>query len=165
MAESDIPVGGAAPDSKQVLYAWLGKRKETPEYNVRQSGPKHRQHFLCELRVQGHAYTACGNSTSKKDAQTNAAKDFLVYLVRQGMMAQDEIPNDVGGGGGGGGKCVYRNRTTSRELVFSFHSDNVKPFLLSQLVKPVGNFFSFINRLSLTAITPISHKQLKTGAW
>ena len=36
---------------KSFLYGWLGKKKATPEYNMRQTGPKHRQRFLCELRV------------------------------------------------------------------------------------------------------------------
>ena len=39
-------------DIKAFLYAWLGKKKVTPEYNIRPTGPKHRQRFLCELRVQ-----------------------------------------------------------------------------------------------------------------
>lgn len=33
-----------------------------------------------------------GNSTNKKDAQANAARDFCQYLVRQGQMKADEIP-------------------------------------------------------------------------
>ena len=42
---------------KAFLYAWLGKRKLTPEYTVRPTGPKHRQRFLCELRVPTFDYT------------------------------------------------------------------------------------------------------------
>jgi ATP-dependent RNA helicase A len=42
---------------KTFLYAWLGKKKQTPEYSVRPTGPKHRQRFLCELRVPGFDYT------------------------------------------------------------------------------------------------------------
>ncbi len=55
-------------------------------YDVRPTGPKHRQRFLCELRVPGFDYVAAGNSTVKKDAQTNAARDFVAFLVRQGLM-------------------------------------------------------------------------------
>ena len=36
-------------DVKQFFYAWLGKKKLTPSYDVRNSGPKHRQRFLCEV--------------------------------------------------------------------------------------------------------------------
>ena len=74
------------------------KKKEQPEYNTRPTGPKHRQRFLCELRVPGYDYVGAGNSTSKKDAMANAAKDFCAYLVRVGDMGQAEVP---GGGEGG----------------------------------------------------------------
>lgn len=33
-----------------------------------------------------------GNSTNKKDAQTNAARDFLNYLVRVNEITSEEIP-------------------------------------------------------------------------
>ena len=67
-----------------------------PEYSVRPAGPKHRQRFLCELKAPGFDYVAAGNSTSKKDAQTNAARDFISYLVRQGLIRNDEVPNNCG---------------------------------------------------------------------
>ena len=68
-------------DIKQVLYAWCGKKKITPQYDIRNSGPKYRQRFLSEVRIAGYDYVACGNSTSKKDAQSNAARDMCQYLV------------------------------------------------------------------------------------
>ena len=46
--------------------------------------------------AQSYDYTACGNSTSKKDSQANAAKDFINYLLRQGVMLPNEVPQDVG---------------------------------------------------------------------
>lgn len=33
-----------------------------------------------------------GNSANKKDAQTNAARDFCAYLVREQMMPPEELP-------------------------------------------------------------------------
>lgn len=36
-----------------------------------------------------------GNSTNKKDAQANAAKDFIQYLVRQGLMSPKDVPIEV----------------------------------------------------------------------
>lgn len=33
-----------------------------------------------------------GNSTSKKEAQTNAALDFCQYLVRSGVIKQSDLP-------------------------------------------------------------------------
>lgn len=36
-----------------------------------------------------------GNSTSKKDSQTNAALDFCQYLVRTGNLNQQDLPKRV----------------------------------------------------------------------
>ncbi|XP_007893761.1 ATP-dependent RNA helicase A isoform X2 [Callorhinchus milii] len=83
-------------DIKNFLYAWCGKRKVTPNYDIRAAGNKNRQKFVCEVRVDGFNYTGMGNSTSKKDAQTNAARDFVNYLVRTGEMKAEEVPNTTG---------------------------------------------------------------------
>lgn len=40
-------------------------------------------------------YVGCGNSTSKKDAQTNAAKDFIQFLLRSGRLNSNEVPEGV----------------------------------------------------------------------
>lgn len=45
--------------------------------------------------MEGFDYVAIGNSTSKKDAQANAARDFVQYLVRIGKMATSEVPAAV----------------------------------------------------------------------
>ncbi|XP_075242826.1 ATP-dependent RNA helicase A-like isoform X2 [Convolutriloba macropyga] len=45
-----------------------------------------------KLRVPGFTYVAIGNSTSKKDAQTHAARDFLNFCVRSGRLQQHEVP-------------------------------------------------------------------------
>lgn len=58
-------------------------------------GPKHRQRFLCELRVQGFNYVGAGNSTVKKDAEKNAARDFVNFLVRSGNVLAADVPGDV----------------------------------------------------------------------
>lgn len=57
------------------------------------SGPKQRQRFLCELHVPTYNYVGVGNSTNKKDAQANAAKDFVQFLVRKGEVDPAEVPN------------------------------------------------------------------------
>lgn len=57
-------------------------------------GPKHRQRFLCELRVPGFDYVGAGNSTNKKDAQGNAAKDYVNYLVRTNRVNSNDVPRD-----------------------------------------------------------------------
>jgi len=45
-----------------------------------------------QCRIPGFDYVAAGNSTNKKDAQTNAAKDMVQYLVRVGRMPAGEVP-------------------------------------------------------------------------
>uniref|UniRef100_T1GLX8 DRBM domain-containing protein n=1 Tax=Megaselia scalaris TaxID=36166 RepID=T1GLX8_MEGSC len=60
--------------------------------------PKHRQRFLCEVRVASFSYVGAGNSTNKKDAEKNAAKDFVNFLVRNGNIQASEVPGDAGVG-------------------------------------------------------------------
>uniref|UniRef100_A0A1I8F4N9 RNA helicase n=1 Tax=Macrostomum lignano TaxID=282301 RepID=A0A1I8F4N9_9PLAT len=80
-------------DIKAFLYGWLGTRKiPAPAYEVRQESGRGRSRFVCDLRVDSFDYVARGSSTSKKDAQTNAARDFVAYLVRQGQMTAAEVP-------------------------------------------------------------------------
>nr|XP_045372528.1 ATP-dependent RNA helicase A [Camelus bactrianus] len=79
-------------DVKNFLYAWCGKRKMTPTYEIRAVGNKNRQKFMCEVRVEGYNYTGMGNSTNKKDAQSNAARDFVNYLVRINEVKSEEVP-------------------------------------------------------------------------
>lgn len=58
-------------------------------------GPKHRQRFLCELRIPGFDYVGAGNSTNKKDAQGNAAKDYVNYLVRTDRVNPNDVPKET----------------------------------------------------------------------
>ncbi|BFZ19925.1 hypothetical protein BsWGS_22965 [Bradybaena similaris] len=88
-------------DAKQLLYSWCGKQKiGNPSYEFITGGPKHRQRFKCEVRLDTFDYVGAGNSTNKKDAQANAAKDFLQYLVRVGRLSSDEVPASLLSGGG-----------------------------------------------------------------
>ena len=109
MASSNLS-GGNFGDIKGFLYAWLGKQNKLPSYEVSQIGSKQRIRFKCDVRfivcfsilhrsqwislkltVPSYPYSAVGNSTNKKDAQTNAAIDFCQYLVREGKMPQNEL--------------------------------------------------------------------------
>ncbi|NWH87179.1 DHX9 helicase, partial [Aegithalos caudatus] len=45
-----------------------------------------------QVRVEGFNYVGMGNSTNKKDAQSNAARDFINFLVRVNEMKKDEVP-------------------------------------------------------------------------
>lgn len=42
--------------------------------------------------MEGYNYTGMGNSTNKKDAQSNAARDFVNYLVRINEVKSEEVP-------------------------------------------------------------------------
>ncbi|KAK3930801.1 Dosage compensation regulator [Frankliniella fusca] len=91
----------ACTDSKSFLHIWCAKQKiSAPQFDVRPTGVKNRQRFLCEVRLEGFSYVAAGNSTNKKDAQMNAARDFVQFLVRQNKVDPSEIPDDMGSSGG-----------------------------------------------------------------
>ena len=51
--------------------------------------------FLCILQctIATYDYVAVGNSTNKKDAQGNACKDMIQYLIRVGHVKENEAPN------------------------------------------------------------------------
>ena len=55
-------------------------------------GKNKQMRYISELRVDGFAYVAIGNSTNKKDAQANAARDFCQYLVRTNEVKAEEVP-------------------------------------------------------------------------
>jgi hypothetical protein len=79
-------------DIKQFLYSWCGKQHLTPTYDFSQINTKHAQRFKCEVRVGSYNYIGIGNSTNKKDAQSNAALDFCQFLVRSGSLNQNDLP-------------------------------------------------------------------------
>ena len=72
------------------------KKLGQPDYTTRPTGPKHRQRFLCEVRVEKFDYVGAGNSTNKKDAMANAARDFCSFLVRSGELREEEVPGSLG---------------------------------------------------------------------
>ncbi len=80
---------------KSFLYGWLQKnRRAAPEYTFMQRpAGRGRQRFICEVRVEGMSYVGMGNSINKKDAQTNAARDFTSFLVREGLIADEHVPS------------------------------------------------------------------------
>jgi ATP-dependent RNA helicase A len=44
------------------------------------------------VRIQGYRYVGFGNSTNKKDAEKNAARDFINFLVREGKVREQDLP-------------------------------------------------------------------------
>uniref|UniRef100_A0A1B0B7Z0 RNA helicase n=1 Tax=Glossina palpalis gambiensis TaxID=67801 RepID=A0A1B0B7Z0_9MUSC len=83
-------------DIKSFFHEWCAKKKVEPKFEVRPTGPKHRQRFLCEVRVSGYPYVAVGNSTNKKDAERNASRDFVNFLVRSSNLASQDVPAEAG---------------------------------------------------------------------
>ena len=82
-----------AEDIKSALYATLGRKKlGVPQYSTQEEKRAGRSRFKCELRVPGINYTGLGASTSKKDAMTNAARDYGLYLIREGYIQSQELP-------------------------------------------------------------------------
>ncbi|NWS81845.1 DHX9 helicase, partial [Toxostoma redivivum] len=106
-------------DVKNYLYAWCGRRRVMPAYEIRAAGGRGRQTFLCEVRVEGFNYVGMGNSTNKKDAQSNAARDFINYLVRVNEMKKDEVPafGPAAGDIPSGGQQPARDVTDSSSAV------------------------------------------------
>lgn len=110
-------------DIKAFFHEWCSKNKFDPQFEVRPtgkaffaetreksinkqilqqilklnlslSGPKFRQRFLCEVRINGFPYVGAGNSTNKKDAEKNASRDYVSFLVRSGKIAESDVPNE-----------------------------------------------------------------------
>nr|ABV48877.1 maleless [Drosophila simulans] len=88
-------------DIKSFLYQFCAKSQIEPKLDIRQTGPKNRQRFLCEVRVEPNTYIGVGNSTNKKDAEKNACRDFVNYLVRVGKLNANDVPADAGASGAG----------------------------------------------------------------
>ena len=100
-------------DIKSFFHEWCAKSKVEPAFECRPtgltnfdrkrkksikkcfiSGPKFRQRFLCEVRVAGFPYIGAGNSTNKKDAEKNASRDYVNFLVRSGKISENEVPTE-----------------------------------------------------------------------
>lgn len=66
--------------------------------------------FLCEVRVPSIGYVGAGNSTNKKDAEKNAARDFVNFLVRTGRIEASDVPaNAIEQGGALPARVITEN--------------------------------------------------------
>lgn len=111
-------------------------------------GPKHRQRFICELRVTGYDYTGAGNSTNKKDAQGNASRDFINYLVRIGKVNSNDVPGDMLVAQTTG----FNNASSSAGPAKSVFQDGMTPNDIGQAYRPYnergqGNY-TYIDRIA-----------------
>nr|CAH8828658.1 unnamed protein product [Trichobilharzia regenti] len=75
------------------MLGFAHERRVAPEYTfVEKPAGRGKTRFLCEVRADGFNYVGIGNSTTKKDAQTNAARDYVNYLVREGEIPASSVP-------------------------------------------------------------------------
>ncbi|XP_014216222.1 dosage compensation regulator [Copidosoma floridanum] len=136
-------------DIKAFMHQWCTKNQAEPQFEVRPTGPKHRQRFLCELRVTGYDYVAIGNSTNKKDSQGNASRDFLNYLVRIGKLNANDVPADLGTTGPADISQEPGGTSTPNRPVFR---DGMTPNDIGQAYRPYNergqNNYTYIDRLA-----------------
>lgn len=109
-----------------------------------QKGPKFRQRFLCEVRVPGFPYVGAGNSTNKKDAEKNSARDFINFLVRSGKVNQNEVPGADEGGPTGNEMGDQQQPPQQQQYNYnqqhnSGNLSNFSPNQLGQAYRPYGN--------------------------
>lgn len=48
-----------------------------------------------QVQVEGFDYVGLGSASNKKDAETNAAKDFCGFLIGAGIIPPDSFPDDL----------------------------------------------------------------------
>uniref|UniRef100_A0A5S6QX75 RNA helicase n=1 Tax=Trichuris muris TaxID=70415 RepID=A0A5S6QX75_TRIMR len=82
---------------KACLNQWASKRYLRPKYDMSAVNAVSGVQFCCELTLPGFDYVGFGRSTSKKSAMTIAARDFCLFLVREGQMDPSlfSIPADT----------------------------------------------------------------------
>lgn len=82
------------PNIKAFFHDWCQRNEKVPSFDIRTGGRRQAPRFICELQVDGYLYTGMGNSTTKKEAKANAAKDFVQFLVRNGHVNESEVPDE-----------------------------------------------------------------------
>uniref|UniRef100_A0A1A9UTB4 DRBM domain-containing protein n=1 Tax=Glossina austeni TaxID=7395 RepID=A0A1A9UTB4_GLOAU len=79
-------------DVISIFDEWCGKNNLNPIASTRCIGFNRRKRFLCELSVSEYPYRALGNSKVREDAERNAFRDFMNYLVRSDKFPADAVP-------------------------------------------------------------------------
>lgn len=79
-------------DIKNFLYAWCGKKKLTPSYDIRAAGNKNRQKFMCEVRVQADVRKR--NSEVLAQTLLPAGPSRELQLHRDGKLHQQKGRSD-----------------------------------------------------------------------
>lgn len=94
---------------------------------------------MCEVRVSGISYVGAGNSTNKKDAEKNAARDFVNFLVRSGQIDANEVPANAIEQGG-----ALPARAAPSETVPVFQVCIVKMTLFLMILIAFHQHFNFV---------------------
>lgn len=100
------------------------------------SGPKFRQRFLCEVRINNFPYVGAGNSTNKKDAEKNASKDYVSFLVRSGRIAESDVPVEGAAGPTSAPIASVSSSSGSGQGSSSGNLSNFSPNQLGQAYRP-----------------------------
>lgn len=105
------------------------------------------------MRVSGFPYVGAGNSTNKKDAEKNASKDFVSFLVRTGKIPESSVPSEGGeqappSFGGGQANNAFDQGGPSGQYNSGGNYgrsggnlSNFSPNQLGQAYRPAGNDF------------------------
>ncbi|XP_022167135.1 dosage compensation regulator [Myzus persicae] len=138
---------------KAFLHEWCAKNNLEPQFEIKQAGTKFNIRFICEVTVSGHNYVGVGNSTSKKDAQGNASKDYLLYLTRQGLVSADSLPpNFISGPASNDSMVKAPGRLMNNEPPKSVYQQGQTPNMLGEAYRPIGKtdfqFKDFLNEES-----------------
>ncbi|CAK9291191.1 unnamed protein product [Gordionus sp. m RMFG-2023] len=78
-------------DFKNFLYTWCSKNYKTLKYSYNTFISNYRSQFTCSANISTFDYVGTGTSTSKKDAQTCAAKDFINFLIKEGAIPANAL--------------------------------------------------------------------------
>lgn len=82
-----------AGEVKGYLYTWAGKQKrQAPQFAPLPNGPKR---FNFQVTLSGINFTATGGGGSKKEGESDAARNMLNHLVRTGVIDISTLPVNV----------------------------------------------------------------------
>lgn len=117
--------------------------------------------------MPGFNYVGAGNSTVKKDAEKNAAKDFVSFLVRNGNVNAADVPGDAGIDSSAGpaisslmGSGMNRNNQGSSNQVFKVRAIQ---FVVRFATNLILSLTEYNRRVSVHKILvqPIDHIRIK----
>lgn len=81
-------------DIKNFLYAWCGKKKLTPNYDIRAAGNKNRQKFMCEVCLCSRAAGFSPDSPPVTSPSAPSGPGGWLQLRGDGELNQQEGCSD-----------------------------------------------------------------------